>query len=119
LVDSIFGILQRGVRRQTTVDCVGNNFKAYWSSSSPSNMREIIGGDFNAPIPDKIFKLMKGFQDAFHESGTGWGNTALNSLPIARPDQIWLKGLHSKSTRAIRTQNSDHRLVVAEIELGR
>jgi vancomycin resistance protein VanJ len=82
-------------------------------------MREIVGGGFNAPVPDKIFKLMKGFQDAFHESGTGWGNTALNSLPIARPDQIWLKGLHSKSTRAIRTQNSDHRLVVAEIELGR
>jgi len=82
-----------------------------------TEMPEVFGGDFNAPVPDAIFKLMGHFHDAYRESGRGWGNTALNNMPIARPDQIWLKGLHAVSARAIRTQYSDHRLVVADIEL--
>jgi endonuclease/exonuclease/phosphatase (EEP) superfamily protein YafD len=80
---------------------------------------EIIAGDFNTPVPDAIFKLMRQYQDAWLESGRGWGNTALNNLPIARPDQIWLKKLHAVSSCAVQTKNSDHRLVVADIELPR
>jgi vancomycin resistance protein VanJ len=82
-----------------------------------STLPEVLGGDFNTPVPDAVFGLMGQFHDAYRESGRGWGNTALNSLPIARPDQIWIKGFHSVSTRAIQTQTSDHRLVLTDIEI--
>jgi vancomycin resistance protein VanJ len=85
--------------------------------SEQKDWPEILGGDFNTPVPDAVFKLLHRFHDAHREAGRGWGNTAVNNLPIARPDQIWLKGLHAISVRAIRTQNSDHRLVLADIQV--
>lgn len=83
---------------------------------SEGKLAEIFGGDFNAPVSDSVFRLLAGFKDAHREGGIGWGNTAINSFPIARPDQIWVKGFHVISARAVRTMNSDHRLVVADLE---
>jgi hypothetical protein len=82
------------------------------SSSEP----EIIGGDFNATANDTTLRLLTGFHDAHRISGRGFGNTALNGLPIARPDQIWVRKLEVISSRAFKTKYSDHRLVLVIID---
>lgn len=43
------------------------------------------------------------------------GNTALNTLPFFRPDQIWLKRLSPSASCAVQTRHSDHRMVVADV----
>jgi endonuclease/exonuclease/phosphatase (EEP) superfamily protein YafD len=78
---------------------------------------QIIGGDFNAPAGDGIYKLLKGYRDSHRAAGRGWGNTALNTIPLFRPDQIWLKRLSALSSHAIQTIHSDHRMVVTDIAL--
>jgi vancomycin resistance protein VanJ len=85
--------------------------------STKPEFPEIMAGDFNAPAGDGIYKLLIGFRDAHRRAGRGWGNTALNSLPFFRPDQIWLKRLFPVSCYAVRTTNSDHRMVVADLLL--
>jgi endonuclease/exonuclease/phosphatase (EEP) superfamily protein YafD len=85
---------------------------------APSNKPaspEIMGGDFNAPAGDGIYRLLGQFCDSHRIAGRGWGNTALNTLPLFRPDQIWLKGLVPVSSHAVRTVHSDHRMVVADV----
>jgi vancomycin resistance protein VanJ len=74
----------------------------------------IFGGDFNAPAGDGIYKILDQYRDSHRGAGRGWGNTALNDMPLFRPDQIWLKGLTAISSHAIRTIHSDHRMVVAD-----
>ena len=78
---------------------------------------EIVGGDFNAPAGDAIYKLLDDYRDVHRAAGRGWGNTALNTIPAFRPDQIWLKRLSAISSCAIRAVHSDHRMVVADVSL--
>jgi len=80
-----------------------------------AELPEIMGGDFNAPAGDGIYRLLGQFRDAHRVAGRGWGNTALNTLPLFRPDQIWLKRLLPVSSHAVRTVHSDHRMVVADV----
>jgi hypothetical protein len=77
----------------------------------------ILGGDFNAPAGDAIFRLLRPrLHDAFVEGGVGWGNTALNDIPVSRIDQIWVsRQFHARAVWARRTLNSDHRMVVADL----
>lgn len=77
----------------------------------------IVGGDFNAPQGDAIFRLMKPrLHDSFAEGGIGWGNTMLNELPIVRIDQIWVsKHFRAVAVIAIKTLHSDHRMVVCDL----
>ena len=49
------------------------------------NVPEVLGGDFNAPANDLVFKLLTQFADAYREAGCGWGNTGLNNLPNRAP----------------------------------
>jgi len=88
------------------------------AEASKSKLPEVIGGDFNAPAGDAIFKLLQGYRDAHRTSGRGWGNTALNTIPAFRPDQIWLKRLSAVSSHAVRTVHSDHRMVVTDVLLN-
>lgn len=85
--------------------------------STKPELPEIVGGDFNAPAGDGIYRLLGQFRDTHRETGRGWGNTALNTLPFFRPDQIWLRSLLPVSSRAVRTVHSDHRMVVADASL--
>ena len=78
---------------------------------------EILGGDFNTTANDTTLRLLSHFEDAHRVAGRGFGNTMLNSFPIARPDQVWVKKLRVNSAQAIKTKNSDHRLVLVEIEI--
>lgn len=74
----------------------------------------IVGGDFNAPARDGALREMEPrLRDAFAGAGRGWGNTALNDIPVQRPDQIWVSnGVRPSEVFALKTRNSDHRMVV-------
>jgi len=80
----------------------------------------ILAGDFNAPQGDWLLKPLRPLlRDAFNEAGIGWGNTIENSIPVLRIDQIWLSD-HFKAVAvaAFKTSHSDHRLVVADVEVA-
>ncbi len=79
----------------------------------------VIGGDFNAPGWDgAMSELPNVMHDPFREAGIGCGNTVLNDLPVLRFDQIWVsREFRGIKVRACRTQNSDHRLVVCDLQL--
>jgi len=79
------------------------------------DLPQIVGGDFNAPANDGIYRLLRQYKDAHGVAGQGWGGTAINSMPAFRPDQIWVRSLHSTACRAIRTVHSDHRMVIADL----
>jgi endonuclease/exonuclease/phosphatase (EEP) superfamily protein YafD len=51
----------------------------------PPNALVLVGGDFNLPAGDSIFRqLQPRLRDAFREVGRGWGDTITNDLPIHR-----------------------------------
>ena len=76
----------------------------------------IVGGDFNAPAGDAIFRLFgSSMKECFREAGRGWGNTGINTCPISRPDQIWINpSSRTLQTWAKKTENSDHRMVLSD-----
>jgi endonuclease/exonuclease/phosphatase (EEP) superfamily protein YafD len=84
----------------------------------PMDSLVLVGGDFNAPAGDAVFRLLaaRGLRDAFAEAGRGWGDTIINDLPFHRIDQVWFRAptLHALDTRAHRTENSDHRMVACD-----
>jgi vancomycin resistance protein VanJ len=79
----------------------------------------IVGGDFNAPAGDAIFRLLRGpMKECFREAGRGWGNTGINICPISRPDQVWINQASVPlQARACKTENSDHRMVICDVVL--
>ncbi|MEM6911911.1 MAG: endonuclease/exonuclease/phosphatase family protein [Verrucomicrobiota bacterium] len=76
----------------------------------------LLGGDFNAPAGDRAMDALNPhFQDAYPLAGTGWPNTFSNQLPLHRIDQLWLTPeLRPVRQRTVRTQESDHRMVVLD-----
>jgi endonuclease/exonuclease/phosphatase (EEP) superfamily protein YafD len=83
---------------------------------SRPNLPAIIGGDFNAPAGDAIYRLLHEYRDSHRIAGRGWGGTALNTMPFFRPDQIWVRGLAPVASCAVRTIHSDHRMVITEVK---
>lgn len=83
----------------------------------PPNVPIIVGGDFNAPQGDAIFRLLEPrLRDAFRDGGVGWGNTHENDLPVLRIDEIWISDhFGAGQVRAHRTARSDHRFVVCDL----
>jgi endonuclease/exonuclease/phosphatase (EEP) superfamily protein YafD len=79
----------------------------------------IVGGDFNAPAGDAIFRTFRGrLSDSFRQGGRGWGNTFSNNHPLFRIDQIWISPeWQAVSVVARKTKHSDHRMVVADLIL--
>lgn len=84
--------------------------------NSSAGLALIIGGDFNAPPGDAVFdSLPSSLHDAFGEAGRGWGNTAINSTPFSRIDQIWLSPqFRATDVYSLKTRHSDHRMVVCD-----
>lgn len=77
----------------------------------------IVGGDFNAVSADSIYTVMEPMVDACDLGCGGWPNTAINPAPFARIDQIWTtKTLQSKAVTVVKTQHSDHRMVLADFQ---
>ncbi|HJT32073.1 MAG TPA: endonuclease/exonuclease/phosphatase family protein [Pirellulales bacterium] len=85
--------------------------------NSSAGLPIIIGGDFNAPPGDAVFdSLQSSLHDAFGEAGRGWGNTAINTAPFSRIDQIWLSPqLRATDVYSSKTRHSDHRMVVCDV----
>ncbi len=83
------------------------------------NMPTLLGGDFNAPAPDAIYRpLNRNFTDAFRKAGTGWGNTFHRRLPILRIDHLYTtQHLTAVRCKVVETRHSDHRFVVADFLL--
>ena len=79
----------------------------------------ILGGDFNAPPGDAVFRLLKPrFYDVFPQVGVGWGNSFENDWPVLRIDQIWANDdLRAMSACVQKTQHSDHRIVICDFVL--
>ncbi len=77
----------------------------------------ILGGDFNAPQGDAVFRLLgPRLRDAFGEAGLGWGNTIINEAPALRIDQVWAgEAFAARAVVARRTVHSDHRMVVCDL----
>jgi len=83
----------------------------------PANEPMIVGGDFNAPVGDPVYRLMPpGLRDSFREAGIGWGNTLMNVFPVWRIDQIWIsRHFRATSVVAQKTVHSDHRMVICDL----
>ncbi|MFQ6133345.1 MAG: endonuclease/exonuclease/phosphatase family protein [Armatimonadota bacterium] len=81
----------------------------------------VFGGDFNTPGGDSLFRPLRAhLRDAFEQAGVGWPDTFLNEAPLSRIDQVWISPqLEATTLRAVRTQNSDHRMVVCEVLVRR
>jgi len=87
----------------------------------PKDIPIILGGDFNLPAGDKLFRILNPrIRDTFREAGRGWGDTLDNDIPVLRIDQIWCDGhFQALSTVAHKTVNSDHRMVTCDLSLAR
>lgn len=83
----------------------------------PGGTPVILGGDFNAPAGDAIYRLLPAeLHDTFTERGVGWGNTVLNGWAVQRIDQIWVtRHFRTVKTNSRKTRHSDHRLVVCDL----
>lgn len=82
---------------------------AEWIERNAGSMPVIAGGDYNTPPDGRMFGMFgEGFRDATFDSGY----TAVNEFPLARIDQIWVRGLTPRGSRAVRTANSDHQMVL-------
>jgi len=79
----------------------------------------IVGGDFNVPGGDGILRMIEpAMKDSFREAGAGWGNSAINDLPVSRPDQIWIsKSCRARAVRTKQSSFSDHRMVITDLDL--
>ncbi|MGV3724985.1 MAG: endonuclease/exonuclease/phosphatase family protein [Actinomycetota bacterium] len=77
----------------------------------------IMGGDFNAPAGDAVPRMLAPrLRDSFREAGQGWGNTALNDIPVTRIDQVWIsRHFRARGVIARKTVHSDHRIVVCDL----
>jgi len=75
----------------------------------------------NVPAGDGALSLRRErVRDTFAESGRGWGNTVLNETPLLRIDQVWAgEHLGAVSSVARKTGNSDHRMVICDLEFRR
>ncbi|MBI3910577.1 MAG: endonuclease/exonuclease/phosphatase family protein [Armatimonadetes bacterium] len=83
----------------------------------PGSAPLIVGGDFNAPAGDAVFRLLAPrLHDAFGEGGMGWGNTVLNDMPLSRIDQVWIsEHFRAPAVTARKTRHSDHRMVICDL----
>ena len=57
---------------------------------------EIMGGDFNAPASDGIYRMLRGYVDSHRAAGRRWGHTALNTLPLSDPIRFGPEALHQR-----------------------
>lgn len=83
----------------------------------PANVPVILGGDFNLPSGDNLFRILPPrIRDTFRTAGHGWGDTLDNDIPFIRIDQIWCDNhFRSVSTQAQKTVHSDHRMVICDL----
>ena len=85
----------------------------------PSATPLIVGGDFNAPAGDAIFRLLRPrLRDTFEQAGVGWGDTYVNHAPMLRIDHIYASDRVRAAAVVVReTLWSDHRILICDLIL--
>lgn len=84
----------------------------------PDDTTLIVGGDFNVPQCDRVFRQMEDrLSDSFDDGGRGWCNTILVDYPMLRIDQIWTSRDLSCYNATVRSSpKTDHLLYTAEFD---
>jgi len=80
----------------------------------------IIGGAFNTPPGDDVFRPLEGngMVDVHRVAGLGWGNTYPSEYPALRLDQIWVSAnLEPFETRTRMIPGTTRRAVVSDLLL--
>ena len=81
------------------------------------NERVVVLGDLNGTMDDRVFDgLTARLRSAQTEAGHGFGFSWPASLPVARIDQILVRGVEPASSRVLPATGSDHRPVAAGID---
>ena len=85
----------------------------------PASVPVVVGGDFNAPQGDAVFRVLQPrLHDVFREGGRGWGDTITNKIAALRIDQVWASGvLRAVDVGASMTRHSDHRMVICDLSV--
>ncbi|MCX7423714.1 MAG: endonuclease/exonuclease/phosphatase family protein [Planctomycetia bacterium] len=104
----------REKHRQQLRDVIAGGFPGGLDDLSPI----ILGGDFNLVARDPALDVLPDWlSDSFRTVGRGWGNTIVSDLPIHRIDQAWTSSqLKPTNVWVVFTPNSDHRMVVTDLE---
>ncbi len=92
---------------------------AHMKQTVPEGAPLVFGGDLNArPDTDDIAALAFALTDAFATCGGGTGETFPSHAPDRRIDYIFFRRARCQAARVIETQASDHRPVLAIIEIS-
>lgn len=78
----------------------------------------VLCGDFNTP-PRGLFyrRLNAHLNDGFAGAGNGLGLSFPSRFPLLRIDYIWTRGAHAVAVRVDKAGASDHRMVIADVQL--
>ncbi|MEW2354610.1 endonuclease/exonuclease/phosphatase family protein [Spirillospora sp. NPDC029432] len=80
------------------------------------NERVVLLGDLNGTMDDRAFgDITSRLRSVQNTAGDGFGFTWPASLPVARIDQILVRGVRPESSRVLPATGSDHRPVMAAI----
>ncbi|BCM89976.1 hypothetical protein IAD21_01827 [Abditibacteriota bacterium] len=78
----------------------------------------ILCGDFNTPPRGLFYRhLHSRLNDGFAQSGNGLGLTFPARAPMLRIDYVWTRKARATSVRVAPQGASDHRMVIADIEM--
>ena len=80
----------------------------------------VVMGDFNTPIDARGFREIRDrYHHAFESAGRGFTATWPTAVPLVAIDHIWLShDITARCARIIRSDASDHRAIVADIQLA-
>jgi len=107
----------RNAREAHGARCEQLSALARYADAVPADVPLIVGGDFNTPPGDSLFRLLPPrLHDSFRAAGFGLGNTIINAAPLSRIDQLWVdEHLVPRAVVARKTQHSDHRIVICDV----
>ena len=92
---------------------------AHMKQKTAADTPLLFGGDLNArPTTDEIGAVAFALTDAFASCGSGAGETFPAHAPDRRIDYIFLRHARCTSARVVDTQASDHRPLVATIQVS-
>lgn len=79
----------------------------------------ILAGDFNSPPRGHFYSgLARDLNDAFAYSGNGTGYSFPASTPLLRIDYVWTRGAKARRAFVGETSASDHRPLIADVEVN-
>ena len=100
---------------QTRLDQIGPLDKAL---AADARTPLVLCGDFNTTPRGLFYRhLSARLDDGFAQGGNGLGLSFPSRFPLLRIDYIWTRGAKATSVRVAPQGKSDHRMIVADVEL--